>query len=321
MADSRGTLWWPKELSMPGSERPKLLEAGDILSRYTQLEPTFDEGYWLEPDDIPKESRLLNIFNSNLKFRRFKLLKPLHVMASNATPWFDMKGRGRQYRITEEMTDEIHHVRPMHIRDLILNGYMVEIDESNHEIAAPISDLNLFCDHWHLDKIVHTIPSYKQISEENDGIYVDIEHRAIFMKHHGKSEPVFSYRRDFYLLQLLHFQFLQEKLDISHLSKKDYNAVKYVLYPAESTDDLTDILSEIAEIYHLKIDASEWKESINRWCSGDKSSIDQIYTIEQVAEDEYCILFWERGVASEVLRIFGDIHLYEYILNHYCKWI
>ena len=321
MSESKGKLWWPEELSVPGSKRSKILEPGEILNRYTQIEPVYDEGNWLEPDGTPKDSRLFNIFNTDLKLRRFKLLKPLHVEASNALSWFDMKGLGRQYRITEEMSDELQHERSMHIRDLILNGFMVEIDESEHEIATPVSDYDIFCEHWQLDKDVRTVSSYQQISQMDDGVYVDSEHTAIFMKHHGMVAPVCSYRRDYYLLQLLHFQFLQEDLEVSHLEEKDFNAVKYVLYPVEKLDDFTDILSEIAEVFHLEIDSSKWKNDITQWCSGDISTLDQIYTIDQVTENEYRILFWERGKFSEIVRICGEDHLYEYLLNYYCHWI
>ena len=322
MSESNSVLWWPDELSIPGSCRPKVLEPGEILSRYSQLDPLYDEGVWLEPADVSKEARLVNVFNSNLVLRRFKLLKPLHVEASNATPWFDMKGRGRQYRILETCNNELGMDVPMHIRDLVIRQYMVEIDENGQvKDSGRILDDDEFCHHWKLDPEISVIERYDDLRDAPDGVYAVSEWRAIFVKDDGNISPVSSYRRDFYLLQQLHFLFFNENLNVDGLSETDLDRIKYVLYPAESQEDFIDILSEISDVFHLDMDTKEWQTNILNWRSGDRNSLDQVYTIDPVAEEEYRVLYWERGVASEVIRLFGLSHVYEFVLNYYCRWV
>ena len=105
-----GSIWWPDNKrgfdALPGSVRPKTLQPGEILSRYSNKKYnkkknlSEDRGSYFAKDGESKTARAMAPLGPNEKEQpeyRFVVIRPITVTASNATPWFGEKGMGVQY--------------------------------------------------------------------------------------------------------------------------------------------------------------------------------------------------------------------------------
>ena len=132
---------WPENSkqydAVPGTQRKETIEPGMIISRYSYSQydakdrkMTSDEGTYFSPDGVSKESRAMSPSDAHKPEYRFKVLKPISVESSYATPWFDTPGLGKQYNSGnfEVYDKETGQMAKATMKVLLRNGYIERID-------------------------------------------------------------------------------------------------------------------------------------------------------------------------------------------------
>ena len=296
-------LWWPdaekKHEAVPGTRRVILLEPGTILTRYSRLNAHRDAGWWFEPVGVAKEKRLVNPFDKTLSLHQYIVQKPFHVEQSLATPWFDLLGRGKQFQIMDGIVDELEDIRRYTISDLVSVGIIQEIDANGQPILMSESSRPE-------TKMVETI---EELAYCPDSIYVVKKFKAIFRKFDGRIEPVSSYHKAFYDFQLKLFDLARK--DTSALDAKGQFLQRLFL-----GDNLFD-MNEIKAICSEQVDFDFSPSNIIHWTDGDLSNADQVRSIHKVDDEEWSVMFWERGSRTELIRLFQLRNLYTYLASFY----
>ena len=57
--------------------------------------------------------------------------------------------------------------------------------------------------------------------------------------------------------------------------------------------------------------------SINTWSWGDPKTVNDCETVQQVNDNEWQILYWERGGSRVVMTLFEEKYIYEYFIDAY----
>lgn len=110
-----GSLDWPANGGFAGLPKPKTLERGAVIDRYSEFTGLNDRGSFLSPSGTPYEQRALPYDPARMSHTRYEVVKEFEVDAGPAASAFDQIGGGTQYKTRKP------------VKDLVREGYLREI--------------------------------------------------------------------------------------------------------------------------------------------------------------------------------------------------
>lgn len=144
-------------------------------------------------------------------------------------------------------------------------------------------------------------------------------------------DKISTYTSEFFLLQIFldHFRDNEQplpKLDVSDIyHNRQYEtaeqinlAMQMMIMPLNSFEAFVDRVRLIESTFDKTIiypymDTS----SINTWSWGDPKTVNDCETVQQVNDNEWQILYWERGGSKVVITLFEEKYVYEYFIDSY----
>lgn len=144
-------------------------------------------------------------------------------------------------------------------------------------------------------------------------------------------DKISTYTSEFFLLQIFldHFRDNEQplpKLDVSDIyHNRQYEtaeqislAMQMMIMPLNNFEAFVDRVRLIESTFDKTIiypymDTS----SINTWSWGDPKTVNDCETVQQVNDNEWQILYWERGGSKVVITLFEEKYVYEYFIDSY----
>ena len=90
--------WFPQRDGFIGKPKNIVLRPGTVIDRFGQ-----PSGNFLAPADSSYMGRAVPYDRLKMPYYRYQVVKPLHVQAGKAAPWFDQPGGGIQYKAGERV--------------------------------------------------------------------------------------------------------------------------------------------------------------------------------------------------------------------------
>ena len=95
-------------------------------------------------------------------------------------------------------------------------------------------------------------------------------------------------------------------------------AMQIMLMPLESYEDFIGNVKLVEETFDRTIIYPEMElGSVATWSLGDTKVRDNCITVKAVGNEEWQILYWERGSSRVILTVFAEKHVYEFFMNEY----
>ena len=117
--DAEGRLKWPERAGVAGVPQRRPLKTNEVIDRYHALAPERDSGSFFAPAGTPYEARSLPYDARQMRYTRYRVLKPFDVDAGPAAPAFDQRGGGVQYATVAGASGE-----PLGVKDLLRLRYI-----------------------------------------------------------------------------------------------------------------------------------------------------------------------------------------------------
>lgn len=148
----------------------------------------------------------------------------------------------------------------------------------------------------------------------------------------GKDQIISTDTPEFYRLQVLLDQYRNTDKPLptidpsTHpLRNQWYNsaeelkkAMQIMLMPLESYKDFIGNVKLVEETFDRTIIYPEMElGSVATWSLGDTKARDNCITVNSVGNDEWQLLYWERGSSKVILTVFAEKHVYEFFMNEY----
>ena len=173
-----------------------------------------------------------------------------------------------------------------------------------------------------LDSQIHNGIS---ILKNNDEVY-------IYKVVNGKDQIISTDTPEFYRLQVLLDQYRNTDKPLPNIDPSThplrnqwYNsaeelkkAMQIMLIPLESYKDFIGNVNLVEETFDRTIIYPEMElGSVATWSFGDTKVKDNCITVNSVENDEWQLLYWERGSSKVILTVFHEKHVYEFFMNEY----
>ncbi|MBU5615815.1 hypothetical protein KPY62_01595 [Psychrobacter sp. TAE2020] len=101
-------------------------------------------------------------------------------------------------------------------------------------------------------------------------------------------------------------------------SEKLKKAMSIMLMPLDSYENFIVNVRLAEETFDRTIIYPEMElGSIATWSLGDTKASDNCITVNSVGNDEWQLLYWERGSSKVILTVFAEKHVYEFFMNEY----
>ena len=144
-------------------------------------------------------------------------------------------------------------------------------------------------------------------------------------------DKISTYTSEFFLLQIFLDHFRDNEQPLPELGVSDiYHdrlyetaaqinlAMQIMIMPLNSFEAFVNRVRLIESTFDKTIiypymDTS----SINTWSWGDPKTVNDCETVQQVNDNEWQILYWERGGSKVVITLFEEKYVYEYFIDSY----
>ena len=111
------------------------------------------------------------------------------------------------------------------------------------------------------------------------------------------------------------------------LQKYRYNSVnklkqamQIMLMPLESYEDFINNIRVAERTFDRTIIYPDMElGNLATWSLGDAKSANDCFTVNSLGNDEWQILYWERGSSNIIMTLFHEKHVYEYFMNLYLR--
>lgn len=101
-------------------------------------------------------------------------------------------------------------------------------------------------------------------------------------------------------------------------AEKLKKAMRMMLMPLDSYENFVANVRLVEETFDRTIIYPEMElGSIATWSLGDTKVGDNCITVKAVGNEEWQILYWERGSSKVILTVFHEKHVYEFFMNEY----
>ena len=101
-------------------------------------------------------------------------------------------------------------------------------------------------------------------------------------------------------------------------SEKLKKAMRIMLMPLVTYQDFIANVRLVEETFDRTIIYPEMElGSVATWSLGDTKVRDNCITVKAVGNEEWQILYWERGSSRVILTVFAEKHVYEFFMNEY----
>ena len=105
-------------------------------------------------------------------------------------------------------------------------------------------------------------------------------------------------------------------------AEKLKKAMKIMLLPLESYTDFISHVKLIEETFNRTIIYPEMELGrVATWSLGDTKVRNNCITVKAVGNEEWQILYWERGSSRVILTVFAEKHVYEFFMNEYLNLV
>lgn len=95
-------------------------------------------------------------------------------------------------------------------------------------------------------------------------------------------------------------------------------AMQIMLMPLDSYENFVANVRLVEETFDRTIIYPEMElGNITTWSLGDTKVRDNCITVKAVGNEEWQILYWERGSSKVILTVFAEKHVYEFFMNEY----
>lgn len=145
------------------------------------------------------------------------------------------------------------------------------------------------------------------------------------------ASKISTYESGFFLLQIFldHFRDNEQPLpklgvsDIYHdrlyeTAEQINLAMQIMIMPLNSFEAFVNRVRLIESTFDKTIIYPDMDiSSINTWSRGDPKTMNDCETVQQVNDNEWQILYWERGGSRVVITLFEEKYVYEYFIDSY----
>ena len=101
-------------------------------------------------------------------------------------------------------------------------------------------------------------------------------------------------------------------------AEKLKKAMRIMLMPLDSYENFVDNVRLVEETFDRTIIYPEMElGNIATWSLGDTKARDNCITVNLLGNDEWQLLYWERGSSKVILTVFAEKHVYEFFMNEY----
>ena len=102
------------------------------------------------------------------------------------------------------------------------------------------------------------------------------------------------------------------------ITEKLKKAMQIMLMPLDSYTDFIANVKLVEETFDRIIIYPEMQlGDIATWSLGDAKVRDNCITVNALGNDEWQLLYWERGSSQVILTVFAEKHVYEFFMNEY----
>ena len=148
----------------------------------------------------------------------------------------------------------------------------------------------------------------------------------------GKDQLISTDTPEFYRVQIFLDQYKNEDkplptIDPSthplrnhwyEITEKLKKAMQIMLMPLDSYTDFIANVKLVEETFDRIIIYPEMQlGDIATWSLGDTKARDNCITVNALGNDEWQLLYWERGSSKVILTVFAEKHVYEFFMNEY----
>ena len=148
----------------------------------------------------------------------------------------------------------------------------------------------------------------------------------------GKDQLISTDTPEFYRVQIFLDQYKNEDkplptIDPSthplrnhwyEITEKLKKAMQIMLMPLDSYTDFIANVKLVEETFDRIIIYPEMQlGDIATWSLGDAKVRDNCITVNALGNDEWQLLYWERGSSQVILTVFAEKHVYEFFMNEY----
>ena len=148
----------------------------------------------------------------------------------------------------------------------------------------------------------------------------------------GKDQLISTDTPEFYRVQIFLDQYKNEDkplptIDPSthplrnhwyEITEKLKKAMQIMLMPLDSYTDFIANVKLVEETFNRIIIYPEMQlGDIATWSLGDTKARDNCITVNALGNDEWQLLYWERGSSKVILTVFAEKHVYEFFMNEY----
>lgn len=101
-------------------------------------------------------------------------------------------------------------------------------------------------------------------------------------------------------------------------SKELSRAMNIMVLPLDTYQDFIANVRLVEETFDRTIIYPEMElGNIATWSLGDTKARDNCITVNLLGNDEWQLLYWERGSSKVILTVFAEKHIYEFFMNEY----
>lgn len=101
-------------------------------------------------------------------------------------------------------------------------------------------------------------------------------------------------------------------------AEKLKKAMRIMLMPLDSYENFVDNVRLVEETFDRTIIYPEMElGNLATWSLGDTKARDNCITVNALGNDEWQLLYWERGSSKFILTVFAGKHIYEFFMNEY----
>ena len=148
----------------------------------------------------------------------------------------------------------------------------------------------------------------------------------------GKDQLISTDTPEFYRVQIFLDQYKNEDKPLPTIdpsthplrnhwyesTEKLKKAMQIMLMPLDSYTDFIANVKLVEETFNRIIIYPEMQlGDIATWSLGDAKVRDNCITVNALGNDEWQLLYWERGSSQVILTVFAEKHVYEFFMNEY----